>query len=195
MNFTPSATSEAIGLFGGTFDPVHFGHLILAREAAEKLGLGRVIWIPAAVSPFKIESPPAPGDLRLAMVRAAIADEPNFEADPIELFREGPSFAIDTVRAIQARHPKAKLFYFIGDDNVPDLDKWKNIDLLRRMVQFVVLTRHDPDVPHDFPVIRREIDISSTEIRNRVAVGRSIRYLLPESACRMIQEHGLYLNE
>ena len=101
-------------LYGGSFDPIHHGHLILAREAMEQLGLDRVVFIPAAVSPFKLDAKPAPADVRLAMVRAAIAGEAGFECDDSEVHRPGPSFTVDTVEAWKKRAPGDELFYFIG---------------------------------------------------------------------------------
>lgn len=180
------------GLFGGSFDPIHFGHLILAREAMERLSLDRVVFIPAAISPHKLDTPPSPADARLEMVRAAVEGEPGFEVEDCEFRREGPSFTVDTVRWMRERNPDDELFYFIGDDNLAKLHTWHGFDALAAMVRFVVLTRHEdvPDCP--YPVIARRIDISSTDVRNRVARGLSVRYLLPESACEVIYRRGLY---
>ncbi len=183
------------GLFGGSFDPIHIGHLILAREAKEHLGLDRVIFIPAAISPHKLHRTPAPAAARLEMVRAAAKGEEGFEVDDCELLREGPSFTIDTVRSLRERNPGDAFFYFIGDDNLEKLHAWKAIDELRRLVQFVVLTRQEPDRECEFPRICRQVAVSSTEVRKRVAQGLSIRYLLPEKACEVIYRNGLYRNE
>ena len=103
-----------LGLFGGSFDPIHHGHLILAREALESLGLDRVIFIPNGISPHKLARPPAPAELRCKMVEAAVRDEAGFDWDDCEIRRPGPSFAIDTVREMAGRHPGAGLYYFIG---------------------------------------------------------------------------------
>lgn len=186
--------AERVGLFGGSFDPVHFGHLILAREALEELGLDRVVWIPAGVSPFKLEAPPVSAEVRLEMVRAAVAGEPRFVVEDWEVRRGGASFTIDTVRELQGRaEVGVEWFYFIGDDNLADLEKWREIAELRRRVQFVVLTRHEAVAAPEWAlVVRRQIDISSTEVRNRVACGRSIQYLCPESVCEMIRSRRLY---
>ncbi len=119
---------ERVGLYGGSFDPIHFGHLILAREAREQLGLDRVVFIPAGVSPFKLDAPPAGAEVRLEMVRAAVTGEPGFEVSDLEVRREGASFAIQTVRELRERWGEAvEFFYFIGDDNLADLDKWREI--------------------------------------------------------------------
>ena len=184
--------ASRIALFGGTFDPIHHGHLILARDAMEQLCFDRVIFIPASISPHKLASRPAPGTLRLEMVRAAVADHPGFEVDDSELHREGPSFTIDTVESTKARHPGSDLFYFIGHDNIAELPTWRRIAGLRALVQFVVFGRSDSSAAHDFPTLSRRVDISATEIRQRVACGRSIRYLVPEPVCRIIQQHQLY---
>jgi len=184
-----------IGLYGGSFDPIHHGHLILAREAMEQLSLDRVVFIPAFVSPFKQESKPAPAALRLEMVRAAIAGEPGFDCSDLEILRKGPSYSIDTVQTFRQKFPDATIHYLIGDDNLPLLHKWHEIDLLRELVTFVVLSRSAIQAPDGMPVIKRSVDISSTDIRNRIACGRSIRYLLPMSVSLLIDNNGLYLNE
>jgi nicotinate-nucleotide adenylyltransferase len=182
-------------LYGGSFDPIHHGHLILAREALEQLRLDRVVFIPAAQSPFKLESKPAPPAIRLQMVRAAIADEPRFDCDDSEVHRSGPSFTVDTLEEWRARHPGEELFYFIGQDNVRDLSKWRrSVDLLK-LAQFVVFERSADAPVHDFPAVRRRVDISATEVRKRVAEGRSIRYLVPESVRAIIAAHHLYQGE
>ena len=186
---------ERVGLFGGSFDPIHSGHLILAREARERLGLDRVVLIPAGVSPFKLEAPPAAAGLRLEMVRVAVAEEPGFEVCEAEVWREGATFAIETVRELGALWPGAELFYLIGDDNLADLEKWREIDELRKRVTFVVLTRRDVVVPEGMPAVTRMVDISSTEVRERVAAGLSIRYLVPEGVRTVIEREGLYRGE
>ena len=196
-------------LYGGSFDPIHHGHLILAREAMEQLALDRVVFIPAAQSPHKLARIPAPPQVRLAMVRAAIAGEPRFECDPSEAEREGPSFSVDTVEAWRAKFPHDEFFCLIGEDNVRELPTWRRYDELRAMVQFVVFGRDaypshgadsvfvtiDPGVPaplREMPVIQRRVDISATEVRKRVAQGRSIRYLVPEAVREIIETHRLY---
>ena len=195
-------------LYGGTFDPIHHGHLILAREAMEQIALDRIVFIPAAQSPFKLGRTPAPAPLRLAMVRAAIAGEPGFECDDSEVNREGPSFTVDTVEAWRAKAPGDELFLLIGEDNVRELPKWRRYGELCEMVEFIVFGR-DPTVPpcdftfvefdasHRTPpremlVIQRRVDISATEVRKRVAQRRSIRYLVPEAVREIIETHRLY---
>jgi len=184
-----------LGLFGGSFDPIHHGHLILAREALESLGLDRVIFIPSGISPHKLARPPAPADLRCQMVEASVRDEPGLDWDDCEIRRPGPSFAIDTVREMAARHPGADLYFFIGEDNLVGLHTWKDIAALKALVKFVVLSRGHGTPDQGFPVISRPVDISSTEIRNRIARGLSVRYLVPGSACEILSQHRLYRND
>lgn len=181
-----------IGCYGGTFDPVHHGHLILARQAVEELNLDRLIFIPNAVSPHKITARSAPADLRLAMLRAAIRGEPRFEVDDTELRREGLSYAIDTMLELKERWPEATLFYLIGEDNVGELHSWRRIEELRMLVQFVVLSRSGEKAVHPFVTLRRSIDISATEIRKRVAKGQSVRYLVPDTVIEIIDQNNLY---
>ena len=184
-----------IGLFGGSFDPVHHGHLILARDAMEQLGLERVVFIPANISPHKLDRPPVPARLRCEMLAAAIAGEPGFEMDSCEVDREGVSFAVDTVRMMIQQRPEADFFYFIGVDNLAALHTWKEIDELRHLARFTVLARGAAPPDCGFPVVTRHIDISSTDIRNRIARGLPVRYLLPEKTCEIIERHGLYRND
>ena len=190
-----SKPNEKIGLYGGSFDPIHNGHLILARDAMERLELDRVVFLPARISPHKLDRPPAPPEARSQMLAAAIADEPNFELDDCEIQREGPSFTIDTVQLYRKRFPGARLHYFIGDDNLPELETWKDIAHLRELAQFVVLSRAGVPFLNEFPTITRHIEISSTEIRNRIARGLSVRYMMPKPAFDLINTLGLYRND
>ncbi len=190
-----SKPNEKIGLYGGSFDPIHNGHLILARDAMERLELDKVIFLPARISPHKLDRPPAPPEARCLMLATAIADEPRFEMDPCEIEREGPSFTIDTVQLFRDRYPGAKLYYFIGDDNLPELDTWRDIANLREAAHFVVLSRAGMPFLSEFPIITRHIEISSTEIRNRIARGLSVRYMVPLPACDVIAKLGLYRDD
>ena len=182
-----------LGFYGGTFDPIHNGHLILARDALEALQLDRLFFIPNAVSPHKLASEPVPGAIRAEMVRAAIEDEPRFDLDALELDRTGVSYTIDTIVAMRERFgPDTEFFYLIGQDNVADLPTWRRIDDLHHLVSFVVLARTESDTPLPYITVRRRIEISSTEIRNRVANGLSIRYLVPDKVRALIERHSLY---
>ena len=181
-----------IGIYGGTFDPIHHAHLILAREALEQLELDEVIFVPAAVSPHKVGTQAADAAVRLEMLRAAIDREPGFSIDDRELQRPPPSFTIDTIEQFVAADSACEISYFIGSDNLPRLHTWHRIDELKKLVRFVVLERGSVAAASEHLTIRRLIDISATEVRNRVATGRSIRYLVPPAVEEIIHRHQLY---
>lgn len=184
-----------IALYGGTFDPPHHGHLILAREAREQLELDRVVFIPAARSPFKPGAEITPPAVRLAMVRAAIEGEDGFSLDDSEIMRGGTSYTIDTVLAARERWPAAELFWFVGGDHIAELPKWREWEKLRTLVKFIVFSRGgEAPIDPGFPRVVRRVDISATDIRARVAQGRSIRYLVPEPVRVLIEQHRLYQN-
>lgn len=195
---------ERIGLFGGSFDPVHHGHLLLAQDALEQLRLDRLFFIPAAINPHKLDAAPqAPPRLRLEMLREATRAQPLFSVDTLELEREGPSFTIDTVDAFHSRFAGAQIFLLLGEDNLPKLHSWHQFERLRQLVSFVSFGRgaHSseaaapavaPDKNLRLDRLVRKIDISSTEIRARVAKGLPIQYLVPESVRLLIQSHALY---
>ncbi len=180
-----------IGIYGGTFDPIHQAHLILAREALEQLGLEKVIFVPAAISPFK-QMPMASAHDRLSMLQAAVGDEKGFAIDDCELRRPPPSYAVDTVVEMQRKTPKVEICYLIGEDNVATLSKWHRFGELNKLVEFVVLDRTGTQSVHDYPIIHRKIDISATNIRKRVASGQSIRYLVPTAVEEIIRQGKLY---
>jgi nicotinate-nucleotide adenylyltransferase len=196
---------ERIGLFGGSFDPVHHGHLLLAQDALEQLRLDRLFFIPAAINPHKLDAAPqASPRLRLEMLREATRVQPLFSIDTLELEREGPSFTIDTVDAFRSRFAGAQIFLLLGEDNLPKLHSWHQFERLRQLVSFVSFGRraHAPEAAapaaapdKDLRLERlvRKIDISSTEIRARVAKGLPIQYLVPESVRLLIQSHALYI--
>jgi len=181
-----------IAIYGGTFDPVHHGHLILAREAIETLRLQKVIFVPAAVSPFKKSGPVASGQIRLSMLRAATKDEIGFAVDDCELRRPPPSYTIDTIEDVQRRERDAEIYCLIGEDNVAELARWHRFVELEKIVRFVVLDRTGGPANYSYEIIRRRIDISATEIRNRVASGQSIRYFVPQAVEEMIRREKLY---
>jgi nicotinate-nucleotide adenylyltransferase len=183
---------KKIAIYGGTFDPVHHAHLILAREAIETLGLDKVILVPAAISPLKKSAPVASGEVRLEMLQAAIKGEPEFEANECELLRPPPSYTIDTVEEIRRRECDASVYCLIGEDNVEQLPQWHRFAELEKIVRFVVLDRSGKQPSHSYPLIHRRIDISATEIRLRVSQHESIRYLVPDSVDEIIQREKLY---
>ena len=186
---------KKIAIYGGTFDPVHHAHLILAREAIETLGLDKVILVPAAISPLKKSAPVASSEVRLEMLQAAIKGEPEFEANECELLRPPPSYTIDTVEEIRRRECDASVYCLIGEDNVEQLPQWHRFAELEKIVRFVVLDRSGKQPSHSYQLIHRRIDISATEIRRRVAQHESIRYLVPDSVDEIIQREKLYREE
>jgi nicotinate-nucleotide adenylyltransferase len=182
-----------IGIYGGTFDPVHNGHLILARDAVEKLGLDEIVFIPNDIPPHRSGYKPAPGRVRYEMVLAAIEGEPRFKADDIELRRGGVSYTFDTVLALKEKYPPgAELHFLVGGDNIGELRSWHRIDDLKRLVNFVVLNRGARDTEQPVVKLDRRVDVSATEIRARVAKSQSIRYLVPEAVLQIINRNQLY---
>jgi nicotinate-nucleotide adenylyltransferase len=180
-----------IGVYGGTFDPIHHAHLILAREAAEDFGLEKVIFVPAATSPYKA-APIAAAKLRLQMLQAAIADEALFEINECELHRPPPSYTIETIELLGKEYRHSELFLLIGDDNLAGLPGWKRFTDLRKMVTIIVLPRLRTEVRHEYLSVNRRVDISATEIRDRVAKRKPINYLVPPAVEQIIRTQKLY---
>jgi nicotinate-nucleotide adenylyltransferase len=188
-----------LGLFGGSFDPVHLGHLLVAQAAQEDLGLERVLFIPAARSPFKPASSPAPAPRRLQLLRLALAGRPTWHVDDQEVRREGVSFSIETARAVAAQYPHAELFWLIGADHVPSLPQWREAEALARLVRFVVISRPgQPPATLPAPFRLRALrgiplGVSSSEIRARVRAGQPIDLLVPGPVAEAIRNNRLYL--
>jgi nicotinate-nucleotide adenylyltransferase len=178
------------GIYGGTFDPVHHGHLILARDACERFNLDRMIFVPCSQSPHKNVAPRASGRDRLRMLRLAIKDEPSFGVSDIEVRRGGISYAIETVEGLHLQYPEAKWCWLIGADQVKDLATWRDYARLRRMVKFLVMER--PGVAGVRSALGRHISISASEVRMRIVQGRSIRYLVPDPVMRYIHRRHLF---
>jgi nicotinate-nucleotide adenylyltransferase len=189
---------KRIGLFGGSFDPVHIGHLLVAQAACEELTLDRLFFIPAAQSPFKPAIQPAPPDVRLRMLRMALAGRSNYEMDEQEIRRGGVSFTIDTVREYRERFPGAELFYLIGADHVPTLPKWREAEQLARLAEFVVIPRPgETPTPAPPPFRIRALagwplKLSSSDIRARAKEGRAIEHLVPAGVAEVIAECSMY---
>jgi nicotinate-nucleotide adenylyltransferase len=186
-----------IGILGGTFDPPHLGHLVMASDACEALGLERVLWIPSAEHPFKRGQVRTPADVRLAMVRAAIQEDPRFEACDLELRRQGPSYTVDTLRELVKLHPGAELYLLVGADVVREMPDWREPDEVVRLARIAAITREGAGLPEGLrlpavPVPVTRLDVSATEIRRRVAAGHTIRYLVPEPVRALITGAGLY---
>ena len=182
--------------FGGTYDPIHLGHLICARAAAEAVGLPKVVLLPNRLSPHRVGHVAAPDADRLAMCRAAVAGNGGYAVDDRELNRPPPSFTADTVDDLRrAGASGGPVHWLIGADQLPALPRWHRIDHLLRHTRFVVMRRPGQAVATDLDVTVVEtplIEISATAIRRRVAAGRSVRYLVPEAVERIIRDRGLY---
>jgi nicotinate-nucleotide adenylyltransferase len=187
-----------LGVYGGTFDPVHLGHLILAQDAMEQLDLDWVFFVPCAQSPHKAgRRTLATGGDRAAMLRLALAPNPRFWLSTCELERPAPSYSIETARELQDTFAGAELIWLIGDDQLPKLRTWQNFDELRQVVSFASMSR-GASASQRLPggVIRlpkrRRIDISATEIRERVRTGRPFEHLVPRPVAQFIHDQRLY---
>lgn len=184
-----------VGVFGGSFDPVHFGHLVVAEQAAGRLDLAQVRFVPARCHPFKSGHHASPED-RMAMVAAAIQDNPRFVLDTRELRRPAPSYTADTLRELGTESPEDALFLLLGADAAAELPQWHDAEAVAKLATVVVVTR--PGVaPPPHRLIRAVvevpgIDISATAIRDAVRRGESIRYLVPPAVAAYITSHGLY---
>ena len=188
-----------LGLYGGSFDPLHLGHLLVSQAALEELALDRLFFIPAAQSPFKPGSRPASDAARLRMLRRSLAGQPRIEVHPGELGRGGISYSIDTVREFRARWPEACLFWLIGADHVPTLPQWRDADALATEVTFVVIPRPgQPEASLPAPWRLRHLKgwplgVSSSGIRERIRRGLPHAHLVPSGAAGVIASEGLYL--
>jgi nicotinate-nucleotide adenylyltransferase len=185
-----------LGLFGGTFDPPHVGHLLAASDAFEALALDRLTFIPNAVQPLKAGQSGgivAPAPDRLEMVRRLCQGDARFSCDSIEVDRGGLSFTIDTLRAYRGQFPDAALFLLIGEDVVGSLPSWREAEAVRELAELVVLTRGAaPGSGPERRITARRVDVSSTEIRARVRAGLSLTGFVPERVAAYITERGLY---
>lgn len=185
-----------IGILGGTFNPIHIGHLILAEEAREKLNLDRIIFVPAYLPPHKDNSDIAWANDRLSMVKLAIKGNRNFLVSDIEIKRNGRSYTIDTLKEFKVKYPKDDLYFIIGSDLLKYLDEWKDLNEIIQMVKFIVATR--PGYPlekipsHITTVAIRAVDVSGFEIRKAIRQNLSFRYLVPEAVLRYIVKKKLY---
>jgi nicotinate-nucleotide adenylyltransferase len=180
-----------VGVFGGTFDPVHVGHLAIANAALDDLQLDSVFFVPARRSPLKEDGAIASAEDRLAMLTGAIANEPRFRVSRLELDREGPSFTVDTLEALRG---EGELYLILGADAYADFARWREPERIRSLATIVLAAR--PGVPNAPAGVRMLdsplMDISSRELRARAARGRSLRYLVVEPTLRYIEEHRLY---
>ena len=193
-----------LGLLGGTFDPPHYGHLLAAQEVAWRLQIDRVLFLPARQNPLKRGEPSSSAEDRCEMVALAVADNPTFELSRLDLDRPPPSYTADLLRALES--PEYELFFLVGADILPELPKWREPRQIVQLARLVVVNR--PGAPRpDLDRLERllpgvgerseqvqipGVDVSSSDIRRRVAAGRPIRYLTPRAVERYIIDRGLY---
>lgn len=185
--------SERVGIFGGTFNPVHTGHLIAARDVFEQLRLDVLKLVPCALPPHKSAPALAPANHRLAMLRAAVRGQNGFEVDDIEIRRGPPSYSVDTLRELRCRYPRAQFFFVIGSDSLPELTLWRESAALFQFCTFAVVTRPGYE-PAKLPAGARcrfvrghACEISSSDIRSRLARGADVRWLVPDAVFRYIR--------
>ncbi len=198
-----------LGILGGTFNPVHLGHLIMAQDALEHFELSRVLLVPCASPPHKSAQDLAPASHRLAMLEAVLEGDLHFEASDLELQRGGTSYTVDTLRELAALNPGVELCFIIGSDSLLELHLWKDIEAILGLCRVVTIARPGIDLaglkgtdlklPDPWPArlladirVGHQVDVSSTDIRYRVAEGMAIRYLVPAGVEMYIAEHSLY---
>jgi nicotinate-nucleotide adenylyltransferase len=198
--------NQRVGLLGGSFDPPHIGHLILAEEARDQLGLDRVLFAPAGQQPLKQGQAVTAVEDRVRMTELAIADNPAFELSRGDVDRPGPHYTVDLIAIIAAQlPPDAELYFLMGFDSLRDLPKWREPEKLIRAAHLVALSR--PDIPIDWDELERalpgarervrlldmpELEIASRDLRERVRTGRSVRYMVTDAVKAFIEEKRLY---
>ncbi len=195
-----------IGVFGGTFDPPHLGHLILASEARAQLELDRLLWVLTPVPPHKLAQPISPLEDRLAMLSRAIGNDPDFEVSPVDMDRPGPHFTVDTLRLLHEQNPGAVLAFLLGEDSLRDLLTWHEPQQVVAECDEIGVMRR-PGVTIDLSSLEKQfagitakvrfvdaplLEIASHQIRKRAAEGRPFRYYVPEAVYQYIVEKGLY---
>tara|TARA_Y100001970_G_scaffold248036_1_gene317246 strand:+ start:9945 stop:10574 length:630 start_codon:yes stop_codon:yes gene_type:complete len=186
-----------VGIFGGSFDPPHMGHISVAREVLEVLALDELVWVPAFRSPHKLEAEQAAPLIRLHMVRTATQSEPRFRVDDCEILREGLSYTVNTLREIKADAggESSEIFLIMGADQYAFFDRWREPHSIRELAKIVVLDREGSTGAEEVGVIRvpmERVDISSTEVRARIACGDSIKGWVPNGVSLLIEREGLY---
>lgn len=195
------------GLFGGTFDPIHIGHLVAAKLAKEALGLDRVMFVPAGVPPHKIGNEITPAAGRLGMVELAVEREPGFEVCDWEIRREGPSYTVETVEHFARLFPEDELYFIMGADMLADFPNWHRARRILQLARVIGLTRPGFDLDACRVALTKALpgsaerihyvempglDISSTWLRNRLQKRLSVKYLIPEPVIRFIEENRVY---
>jgi nicotinate-nucleotide adenylyltransferase len=201
--------SMRLGLFGGTFDPIHYGHLVLAEQCRQDCRLDKIWFIPAGQPPHKSNRNLTPAPRRVEMVELAIAGHPDFALCTFEIDRSGPSYTVETLEQLHREQPEWDLFFLIGSDSLAELSTWRQPDRIVQLAKLIVARRIGAQPPcmddlqsfmdagqierlREYTVEISAVGIASTEIRRRVAAGRSIRYLLPRAVELYINTHGLY---
>lgn len=194
------------GIFGGTFDPVHIGHLILAEEALSQLNLDQVLWVLTPFSPHKVPEQITPTHIRLKLLQAAIEDNPSFVLSTVDMDREPPHYAVDTLRILRAQIANSHLVYLIGGDSLGDLPRWHQPHLLLELTDELGVMRrpgypiHMDRLEKELPGIKNKIawieapclEISSSQIRKKIQSGQAFRYYLHPRVYFLIKEHGFY---
>ena len=198
-----------IGIFGGSFDPIHFGHLILAERCRDLAELDKVLFVPAFQSPLKSERPSISDDQRVGLLKLAISGHPQFEWSSIEIDRQSVSYTVETLGELKKIYPDDELFFLLGSDSLAGFARWKSPETICELAQLLVINR--PGFPRpDLEVLKKQlgdekiekieqhiiasplIEISSSEIRRRIAASESIRYLMPHACAKHIQHQKLY---
>jgi len=194
-------TMSRIGLFGGTFDPVHLGHLVVAEWMTDTLELDKTIFIPNNIHPFKKRSDIADAKHRFEMTKRAIRKFSYFDIDDYELTKKGVSYTVDTVRHYKDNNPGTEIYYLMGADNLDDFVSWKQPHEILKLVNLVIYNRFGVDIDetldHERMIVMDSpfIDISSTHIRHRIRTGKSFRSLVPDDVHQYIVDHKLYRSE
>lgn len=186
---------KKVGILGGTFNPPHYGHLLIASEVQESLHLDKIWFMPNHEPPHKQKPESANDQNRLQMLKLAVSGNPGFQIQTIELEREGPSYTIDTMKLLNEKYRDHQFYFIIGADMIEYLPKWYKIDELVKLVQFVGVARPSYSRQTDYPVQYVDvpvIDISSSIIRERLHNGKSVKYLLPDNVIAYIKENHLY---
>ena len=199
MTGRPSDTPR-VGIFGGSFNPPHAAHLIVAEVVREQFDLDQILWVPNRQSPFKGEHELAPASVRLEMVRLAVRENDTFAISDVELRRDGLSYTVDTIRHLQDEHPEADYHLVIGSDSLTGFRDWREPDEILRRVPLIVYPRSGYEDAK--PPLESEgrihlaraplLDLSSTDLRRRMRDGHTIRYMVPDAVYRYIHERGLY---
>lgn len=190
-----------IGIMGGTFNPIHYGHLVVAAEAADQFKLDNIVFIPSGAPPHKSDPDIAPARARYEMTCLATRSNPLFSVSSMEIERGGKSYSIETVESLLTRHGReAQLYFIVGLDSMLEIESWRDVDRLLRLCKFIVALRRGFNAEEITPAIRKhshimkipEIGISATDVRRRIKEGRSIRYLVTPEVEEYIMKHNMY---